>query len=117
MKAFAKYDFYIQLLFFGAAVLAALSAGILYFYFVTGIPQLISFAIRAFQKGKKSIRYIIYGIFIIPVWISLLIVYIFKNNHDIINFFGYILILSLFYSPILALFYVFDNTEYLNSKK
>ena len=117
MKTFMKYDFYIQLFFFGAAVLTALALGILYFYFIAGIPQLISFVIRAFQKGKKSIRYIIYGIFIIPVWISLFIVFLFKDNHDIVNFFGYILILSLFYSPILSLFYVFDDSVYLNSKK
>ncbi|WP_131368669.1 hypothetical protein [Chryseobacterium luteum] len=114
MKTFTKYDFYIQLLFLAAGVLAAVSEGILFFYFIVGIPQLISFIIRVFQKNKKTVGYIIYGIFIIPVWISLLMIFLFKHNHDVTDFFGSILMLSLFYSLIMAIIYVFHDSEYIS---
>lgn len=123
MKTFVKNDFYIQLC---CLIIGLLSIcigfiegyGALLFYFVVGIPQLISFLLKIFQKRKKSVPYIIYGIFIIPVWVSILFIFIFKNNNTVTNFFGYILIAALIYSPFLAFLYVYDNYKaYQSSKK
>jgi hypothetical protein len=114
MKTFAKNDFYIQF-YILLTVIAFIILGIFVlgyaaflFYFVVGISQLISFIIKAFQKTKKSWMYIVYGIFIMPVWISWLIVLAFNSNNDVTNFFGCILIASIFYSPVLAIIYVYD---------
>jgi len=115
MKTFAKNDYYIQLSFLLIGLILTLlditifKKGLVFlFYFIVGIPQLISFVIRAFQETKKSLRYVVYGVFIIPVWISWLIILGFNTNNDITNFFGVILIASVFYSPVLAIVYVYD---------
>ncbi len=115
MKTFAKNDFYIQLSFLVIGLITVLlgivvfeNATVFLSYFIVGIPQLISFIIKAFQETKKSWLYIVYGILIIPVWISWLIILAFNSNNEVTNFFGYILIASIFYSPILALLYIFD---------
>lgn len=120
MKTFIKNDFYIQVYFLVGGLVSifvgiSVGWGIMPFYFVVGIPQLISFLIKIFQKRKKTINYIIYGLFIMPVWISLLIMFIFKNNHEVTNFFGTILIASLLYSPFLAILYVYDNYKLYQS--
>lgn len=120
MKTFLKNDFYFQLFFLIAGVFSAIIGcffdfGIMLFYFVVGIPQLISFSIRAFNKDRKSIIYITYGIFILPVWMSLLIIFGLQNEYGITNFLGTILIISLIYSPVIAMFYVYDAYE--TSKK
>ncbi|ANF51992.1 hypothetical protein A0O34_16385 [Chryseobacterium glaciei] len=120
MKTFIKNDFYIQVYFLVGGLLSifvgiAVGWGIMPFYFVVGIPQLISFLLKIFQKKKKTISYIIYGLFIMPVWISFLIMFMFKNNHEVTNFFGTILIASLLYSPFLAILYVYDNYKLYQS--
>jgi hypothetical protein len=122
MKTFAKNDFYIQFYVLMAGLVSiiigiGLGYGIFLFYFVVGIPQLISFLIKAFQETEKSLTYIIYGFFIIPVWVSWLAVLGFNNNNDVTNFFGYILIASVFYSPILAIVYVYDSYKLYKSQK
>jgi len=124
MKTFAKNNYYIQLslLIIGLA-LALLDALIFHkgfvflSYFIVGIPQLISFLIKAFQQTEKSLRYIVYGFFIIPVWISWLVILGIHQNNDTVNFFGYILIASVFYSPLLAIIYVYDNYKTYKSLK
>lgn len=122
MKNHIKFEFYIQLVFFIIGLLSAIIGiffdfGVMLFYFVVGIPQLISFLIRAFSKEKKSIVYIVYGIFIIPVWISLMIVFGLKNEYSITNFFGTLLIISLIYSPILSVMYLYDAYQNYKSIK
>lgn len=124
MKTFATNDFYIQLLFFLIGlilifldiVIIKKGFGFL-FYFIVGIPQLISFCIKAFQETKKSLRYIVYGFFIIPIWISWLFILGFNSNNDVTNFFGCILIVSIFYSPVLAIVYVYDCYKFFKSQK
>ncbi|MFY7844321.1 hypothetical protein [Chryseobacterium gambrini] len=115
MKTFVKNDFYIQLSFLVIGLILVFlgivvfeNATVFLSYFIVGIPQLISFISRAFQKTKKSWLFIVYGIFIVPVWISWLIILAFNNNNDVTNFFGYILIASVFYSPVLAILYIID---------
>lgn len=124
MKTFAKNDFYIQLSFLVIGLITVFlgivvfeNATVFLSYFIVGIPQLISFIIRAFQEIKKSWLYIVYGILIIPVWISWLIILAFNNNNEVTNFFGYILITSIFYSPFLAVVYVYDAYEFYKSQK
>ncbi|MDP9962047.1 hypothetical protein [Chryseobacterium lathyri] len=122
MKTFAQYDFNIQLFFLIAGIMAAIigcsgGLGIMLFYGIAGIPQLISFLIKAFQKEKKSLGYIVYGIFIMPIWISVLIVLTYSNDNTITNFFGYVLIVSLIYSPFMAVLYVYDNYRLYKSYK
>ncbi|RLJ33199.1 hypothetical protein CLU97_2675 [Chryseobacterium sp. 7] len=108
MKAFVKYDYYVQLFFIiigpQAFTFAGLS-GFVLFYFIVGIPQLISFLIKLFLGKKKSVFYIAYGIVIIPIWIIVTVLFIEKNIND---FFGYILMASLLYSPVMAAAYVYD---------
>lgn len=122
MKTFAKNDFYIQLCILIAGLLSIiigiiLGYGAFLFYFVVGIPQLISFIIKAFQDTKKSLGYIVYGFFIIPVWIAWLVILGFNNNNDVTNFFGYILLASAFYSPVLAILYAYDSYIFFKSQK
>lgn len=59
MKTFIKNDFYIQVYFLVGGLLSifvgiSVGWGIMPFYFVVGIPQLISFLFKIFQKRKKS---------------------------------------------------------------
>lgn len=120
MKNFAKNDYYIQFFFLIAGLFSAIIGsffdfGIMLFYFVVGIPQLISFTLRAFHNYKKSIIYIVYGIFILPVWISLLMIFGLNNEHLITNFFGTILIISLIYSPVLSVMYVYETYTFYKS--
>ncbi|HCA07736.1 hypothetical protein [Chryseobacterium sp.] len=112
MKTFVKIDFYSQLFFLGVGALAALSEGILFFYFIVGIPQLISFLIRLFLPIKKSVFYIIYGILIIPVWVSILSAY---TDYNISQFLDPILLASLFYSPVMAAIYIYDYNRVCKS--
>jgi len=124
MKTFAKNDYYIQLLFFLIGLILALldltiikKGFVFLFYFIVGIPQLISFCIKAFQETRKSLGYIVYGFFIIPVWASWLVVLVPNSNNDSVNLFGYILMASVFYSPILAIVYVYDSYIFFKSQK
>ncbi|NIF06567.1 hypothetical protein F3J23_14050 [Chryseobacterium sp. Tr-659] len=112
MKTFVKYDYYIQLFSIIAGVVISIAGfekwRFMAFYFIAGISQLISFLIKLLLDSKKSKEFIIYGILILPVWISILIVFVLKLNNDATNFLGYILIFSLCYSPAMAFVYVYD---------
>jgi hypothetical protein len=118
MKTFARYDFYIQLAILVAGFVTE-SMGVFggAFYFVVGIPQFVSFLIRALQPEKKSVLYIIYGILILPVWISLLLVVGLKVHPDIAELLLLILIGALFYSPVMAVIYIYDNYRLYKSYK
>ncbi|MDW9382427.1 hypothetical protein [Chryseobacterium sp. JV558] len=108
MKTFAKYDYYIQLFFIIIGPMTFIFgglSGLILFYFIVGIPQLISFLIKLFLGTKKSLLYIAYSIVIIPVWIIVTMLYMEKHIND---FFGYILMASLLYSPVMAAAYVYD---------
>lgn len=118
MENYLKYDFYIQLFFFTAGVLTECigysiegkTLGI--FYFLVGVPQLISFFIRAFRETKKSIAYCVYGLFIIPVWFSLLLAFAIKGDFIMNEILVFILFSSLLYSPVLAFVYVYDSYRF-----
>jgi len=118
MKTFAKYDFYIQLVILAAGIIIE-STGIFggAFYFVVGIPQFVSFLIRAFQPEKKSVLYTIYGILILPVWVSLLLVFGLKMHPEIAELLLLILMGALFYSPVMAVIYIYDNFRLYKSYK
>ncbi|SHG52778.1 hypothetical protein SAMN05421866_0726 [Chryseobacterium oranimense] len=120
MKTFAKYDFYIQLLILIIGIISIFTMdnsfiGGLSFHFIVGISQLISYIIKLFFKEEKSILFIIYGVFIMPIWISLLLLVIFKSQAYnlllVIPFFG------VYYSPILALVYIFDAYKFYQYQK
>ncbi|MCQ9638009.1 hypothetical protein MP478_01305 [Chryseobacterium sp. WG14] len=108
MKEFTKIDFYTQMFFLiigpVAFIMGGLS-GLVLFYFIVGIPQLISFLVKLFLGIKKSVWYITYGIVVIPFWITVMILFKEKILND---FFGYILIAALLYSPVMAGLYVYD---------
>jgi hypothetical protein len=120
MKTFAKYDFYIQLLILIIGIISIFimdnsSIGGLSFHFIVGISQLISYIIKLFFKEEKSILFIIYGIFILPIWISLLLLILFKSQAY--NLLITIPFLGLFYSPVLALVYIFDTYKFYQYQK
>lgn len=115
MENYLKYDFYIQLFFLTAGIITECigysiegkTSGV--FYFIVGVPQLISFFIRAFRETKKSIAYYVYGLFIIPVWFSLLLAFAIKGDFIVSEILVFIIFSSLLYSPILAFVYVYDS--------
>lgn len=110
MKTLATIDFYIQLAMLVLGVFMAGFGGyaVFLFYYVTGGAQLISFLIRLFLPIKKSVLYIIYGILIMPVWASILLIYVSDADHDISQFCGPVLFASLFYSPLMAVMFIYD---------
>ncbi len=115
MKAFLRNDHYIQLSIFlaaGCIALTGLLIGkerlILVFYFGVGFSQLISYCIRLSYKYEKSLIFKIYGFLIIPIFPSLLALY-FLGNWEIGFLFLIIPMLSVFYSPVMAGLYLFDN--------
>jgi hypothetical protein len=113
MKTFFKYDYYFQLSILVAYVLGWISIELfninwgnyfLLFYYIVGGSQLISYLLRLMMSYPKNWIYVMYGIFIIPVWLILL----YQTQIRIVNgFFFYILFSSFFYSPVLALVYIF----------
>ncbi|SIQ83740.1 hypothetical protein SAMN05880574_1286 [Chryseobacterium sp. RU37D] len=115
MKAFLRNDYYIQLSIFFVAVFIAL-AGLLaqegklffVFYFGVGFSQLISYCIRIFCEYRKSIIFKIYGFLIMPVFLSLLGLYLFGNQNGIASFCLFAPVLSIFYSPVMAILYLID---------
>lgn len=123
MKIFLKIDFYIQILFLIAGIVSIFIMTDSYvqgisFHFFVGIPQLISYIVKLFFKIEKSPIFIIYGILILPIWIALLLLEIFKEYHyEVFNLFGGILIGGFLYSPILALLYIFDNYKMYKFQK
>ncbi|WBV61267.1 hypothetical protein PFY12_03890 [Chryseobacterium camelliae] len=119
MKEFAKIDYNVQVYFLilgiAVSILLFTVGGFLFFYFIVGIPQLISFLVKAFQKTKKSYRYVVYGIFILPVWFSWIMVFVFEHNKAISDVFGAIILAAFFYSPVLAGVYIYDNYKIYKS--
>lgn len=115
MEKFIKYDYYAQLFFLilgpQAFIIGGFS-GLILFYFIVGIPQLISYLIRLFLSIKKTPFYYAYGILIIPVWISIILVVIFKMGNAVTEIPSVIVMMAFFYSPLLALFYV-DECRHL----
>ena len=123
MKIFFKIDFYLQVLIFIGMVsylifeyiTANFLKNLFYFYYIVGGFQIFSFFIRIFLKYKKSKSYKIYGILLIPVWITLLLsIFLQWKNIDlgIFNQMGVIFYLMLysafFYAPILSMIYIYD---------
>lgn len=121
MKKFLQIDFWVQLivLIVTLSYIALnsienneLNSYIYYFYFIVGISQFISFIIRLFLNYKKSFIFVAYGILVSPIWLILILFYLFKENMNnvlsdnlttgILSF----LIISLFYTPILSLIYI-----------
>ena len=84
------------------------------FYFVIGGVQLISYLIRLMVKYPKNWMYILYGILIMPIW---LILFYETQIGEIEGFFFCLLFFSLFYSPFLAVLYVFYNYKTYKSLK
>lgn len=115
MKTFAKNDFYFQLIIFVTISVIVLisfllrSEKLIYlFYFGVGISQLVSYLIRCSYNYKKSLIFKIYGCLIFPVFLSLILLVISANFDDIAGIFMIIPILSLYYSPVLAVLYLID---------
>ncbi|MGH1518020.1 hypothetical protein [Chryseobacterium sp. JK1] len=120
MKTFVKYDFYIQLFFLILWPLGAILSGMegwMMFYFIVGIPQLISFIIKICLKIKISPLFLIYGMTIMPVWISLLLLQIIGIDHKIMEIPGCIVIMAFFYSPFMGLLYVIESHNLYESLK
>lgn len=120
MKKFIKYDYYLQIFFLilgpQAFILGGFS-GLILFYLIIGIPQLISYFIRFFLSIKKTPFFYMYGILIIPVWVSVVLVIIFKMGNTITEIPSMIMMMACFYSPILALLYVDEYGKIYRSLK
>ncbi len=131
MKTFFKYDYYLQITFLIAYSIGFLinwlfnlvTNYLLYFYFIVGGIQLLSYLLRALMDYPKDWFYKVYGISILPVWTILLLICIglMKDMEIITEFCLMILVAALFYSPILALGYVFylyqTNSKYNQKQK
>lgn len=124
MKTFAKNDFYFQLTIFviiSITIIISLLIGneklIWLFYFGVGISQLISYLIRCTYSYKKSLIFKIYGCLILPVFLSLILLVISGSMDDICAIFMIIPLFSLYYSPVLAIIYVYDIYQIYQSQK
>ncbi|MFZ4929482.1 hypothetical protein [Chryseobacterium sp. Mn2064] len=118
MKTFVKYDFYIQLFFLMVWPLTLLLVGgpaIIWFYFMVGFPQLISFLIKLFLRLKKTLPFYIYGAFIIPAWISLVLIVVFNIEGACREIPEMILMMAILYSPPLAILYICENYDLYQS--
>lgn len=112
MKTFIKYDFYFQSTIFIAYIIGWLIIKhydlifenyFLLFYHVIGGAQLLSYLIRLRIKYPKNWMYILYGIFIIPVWL----IYFYDSQIETVDeVFFYILFYGFIYSPFLAISYI-----------
>jgi hypothetical protein len=123
MKNFAKNDFYFQVTIFviiSMIVLIAFIVGnekmIWLFYFGVGVSQLVSYLIRCSYEYKKSLLFKIYGFFIIPIYLSLIGMIIFAEM-QFMSFLIVIPMLALYYSPFMALIFVYDNYKTYKSLK
>ncbi len=112
MKTFTKYDYFIQLVTLIVCIIGAVMNckdwKFLEFYFIVGGVQLASYLIRLFLKQKQSSEFRIYGLTLMPVWICLLL-----ENQKIYNeltavIMAIFLFFALFYTPIMAILYVYD---------
>ncbi|KAB1230916.1 hypothetical protein [Chryseobacterium viscerum] len=112
MKTFTKYDYFIQLIILIVCIVGAVMRykdwKFIEFYFVVGGVQLISYLIRLFLKLKQSSEFRVYGLTVMPVWICLLLVDQKIYNEFTMALMGIFLILALFYTPIMAILYVYD---------
>jgi len=87
------------------------------FYFIVGIPQLISFLLKIFFRIEKSLFFYIYGILILPVWISIVCKRTVKLDNNIASIMDGIIMSAFFYSPFLAILYVYKNYKLYKSQK
>lgn len=116
MKKFFVIDFWVQLSVFVAVIIYLLIKYFvfnndnewIYFYFIVGGFQLISYIIKSFSNYKKSILFKIYTITILPIWISLLFIFPLGNINSIAFILLMILIFGLYTSPILSIVYLLD---------
>lgn len=121
MKNFIKYDLYVQLFFLIIGCLGIAIKGWdgwILFYLIVGIPQLISFFIKIFLKIKISRLFLIYGIAILPVWISILFIITIGADYPITTTPAYIILMAaFFYSPFMALLYIIESHNLYQSLK
>lgn len=123
MKKFVKYDLYIQLFFIIIGIIVTIIKGWegwIFFYIIVGIPQLVSFLVKIFLKVKISPLFLIYGMAILPVWISIVIILILRTSgidYKITALPGYIVMAAFFYSPFMALLYVIESHNLYKSLK
>ena len=128
MKTFFKIDFYVQIMILFGMVSYLIYENIttyyvrnlFYFYYIVGGFQILSFIVRYFLNYKKSKFYKIYGILLIPVWITFLFFFYFKKiDLGFLNQLGvifYIMFYSaFFYAPILSVIYIFDIKKTLEN--
>lgn len=130
MKTFFKIDVIVQQLVFGIMIFYLIfsyqhnSFGdkIFYFYYVVGGFQLVSFLIRFILNYKKSLIFKIYGILLIPVWITLFLSGILQGENinlgelsKIAGIFWFLLYASFFYAPVLSVLYIFDILKTLKN--
>jgi len=112
MKTFLKYDYFIQLIILIVCIVGAVihykDWKFIEFYYLVGGAQLISYLIRLFLKLKQSSEFRVYGLTIMPVWICLLLVDQKIYNELTMALMGIFLLLSLLYTPIMAILYVYD---------
>ncbi|WP_347217869.1 hypothetical protein [Chryseobacterium sp.] len=123
MKNFIKYDLYIQLFFIIIGTIVTILKGWqgwIFFYIIVGIPQLVSFLIKVFLKVKISPLFLIYGMTILPVWISIVVILTLRTteiDYKITAIPGYIVMAAFFYSPFMALLYVIESHNLYKSLK
>lgn len=120
MKNFIKYDLFVQTFFLIAGCLVTIIEGWegwILFYFIVGIPQLISFLVKIFLKIKTSPLFLIYGIAILPVWISIVILKTIGIDYQVTDIPVCIIMMAFFYSPFMALLYVIESHNLYNSLK
>jgi len=112
MKTFFKYDYYFQSIIFITYIIGWLIIKhynlifenyFLLFYHVIGGAQLLSYLIRLGIKYPKNLMYVLYGILIIPIWLTYLYDIQIGKVGGILF---YILFLGFFYSPLLAITYI-----------
>lgn len=116
MKKFFVIDFWVQLFVFVLVTIYLLIEYFvfnkdnewIYFYFIVGGFQLISFIIKSFSNYKKSILFKIYTITILPIWISLLFIFPLGNINSVAYVLLMILIFGLYISPFLSILYLLD---------
>ncbi|MEJ5049665.1 hypothetical protein WH221_07480 [Chryseobacterium culicis] len=112
MKTFVKYDYFIQLVTLIVCIVGAVMEykdwKFIEFYFAVGGVQLVSYLIRLFLQLKQSSDFRVYGLTIMPVWICLLLVDQKIYNEFTMALMGIFLLISLFYTPMMAILYVYD---------
>jgi hypothetical protein len=116
MKRFFKTDFYIQACTVICAVMLLpvvylyASNYLLLLYLAVGLIQLISYLIRLSMHYKKTPLFRLYGIFMIPVWLALLmgITALSLQSESLTTICLWVLLAALFFSPIMAIIYALD---------